>query len=278
MLTRDYNYGLSRLYPSEIENPAEQEKIFQQLLFSFQEKKVEKKAEKADSSQGKIQKNKKNVQALITYIETEKPLPDWENVIQELKKLDQINNNSIIEETLKTTIKKIYKHTSNKQKIHPTIKTIAHETHVFLLPPLYRRIGQKIQEWFDFFTPLIHPSNTLPSKQTKQNITSNTIQKDPHINKLLHQKYHSSIINLFDTKERQAYIYALFRQNPAIFFGKKSSKTIQKILHTTLFVFILSLCILTLLGEYNLFFFSTEIFTIFVILLFSSLVFLDQTV
>ena len=149
---------------------------------------------------------------------------------------------------------------------------------MFLLPPLYRRIGQKIQEWFDFFTPLIHPSNTLPSKQTKQNITSNTIQKDPHINKLLHQKYHSSIINLFDTKERQAYIYALFRQNPAIFFGKKSSKTIQKILRITLFVFILSLCILTLLGEYNLFFFSTEIFTIFVILLVSSLVFLDQTV
>ena len=279
MLTRDYNYGLSRLYPSEIENPAEQEKIFQQLLFSFQEKKVEKKVEKADSSQWKIQKNKKNIQALITYIETEKTLSDSEVVIQELKKLDQINNNSIIEETLRSTIKKIYKNTSNKQKIHPTIKAIANDLHIFLIPPLYRRLGQKTQEIFEFFSPLIHPSDsTYSPKEIKKEVTHDTIQKDPHINKLLHQKYHSSLINLLDIRERQAYFYALFRQKPTIFLGKKSSTILQKILHTTLVVFILGMCILALLGKYNLFFFSTEIFVMFVILLFSSLVFLDQTV
>lgn len=279
MLTRDYNYGLNRLYPSEIEDPVEQEKIFQQLLFSFQEKKVEKKIEKADSSQGKIQKNKKNIQALISFIETEKPLPDGEEVIQELKKLDQINNNSIIEETLKNTIKKIYKNTSNKQKIHPTIKAIAHDVHIFLIPPFYRRLAQKIQELFEFFTPLIHPSNTnFSSKQTKQEITKDTIQKDPHINKLLHQKYHSSITNLIDMRERQAYFYALFRQKPTIFLGKKASKILQIILQTTLIICILGMCSLAITGEYGLFFFSTDIFTVFIVLLFSSLVFLDQTV
>lgn len=279
MLTRDYNYGLNRLYPSEIEDPVEQEKIFQQLLFSFQEKKVEKKIEKTDSSQGKIQKNKKNIQALISFIETEKPLSDGEEAIQELKKLDQINNNSIIEETLKNTVKKIYKNTSNKQKIHPVIKTIAHDMHIFLVPPLYRRLAQKIQELFEFFAPLIHPSNTnFSSKQTKKEATNDTIQKDPHINKLLHQKYHSSIINLIDIRERQAYFYALFRQKPSIFLGKKASKILQKILQTTLIVFILGICLMALTGEYGVFFFSTDIFVLFVVLLSSSLVFLDQTV
>lgn len=279
MLTRDYNYGLSRLYPAEIEDIAEQEKIFQQLLLSFQEKKVEKKVEKVDSSQGKIQKNKKNIQALIEFIETEKPLPDGETIIQELKKLDQINNNSIIEETLKNTIKKIYKNTSNKQKIHPTIKAIAHDIHLFLIPSFYRRLGEKIQKTFEFFAPLIHPSNTdFSSKKIKKQVTNDAIQKDPHINKLLHQKYHSSIINLFDTRERQAYFYALFRQKPAVFLGKKSSKMFQKILRTTLVVFIFSLCVLAVMGEYSAFFFPTDIFALFFILLFSSLVFLDQTV
>ncbi len=68
MLTKEYNYAISKLHPSNVSDKAEQEKIFQKLLSTFDEKKTLIVKKNTDTSSRALQKNKTILEKLKTLL------------------------------------------------------------------------------------------------------------------------------------------------------------------------------------------------------------------
>lgn len=71
MLRKEYKYSIIRLHPENIQDPEKQEKIFRNLLATFEENTKEKPKKATDTSQKHLQKYKKTLQKLIDILQKE---------------------------------------------------------------------------------------------------------------------------------------------------------------------------------------------------------------
>ncbi len=197
MLSKEYNYSISKLYPSTIHDKNEQEKIFQELLCTFDEKKTIVTKKYNDTSMRALEKNKIIIEKLKNIV-SKNDVANKEELLSDLKKLDLINNNSTIKQSLKTIVKDLAMKYRTKKEIFSSVKPLINEVGVFMPPDAYFSFLENLQSLFSFFGPLFHPSETYVSSRSQKKTHSDpaqnhdsfkTIQKNGHINTLLQKKY-----------------------------------------------------------------------------------------
>ncbi len=126
MLKNQYNYSISKLYPSFITDAHEQEKVFEELLSTFDEKKVLTPKVVTDTSSKTLQKNKALIEK-IKKILTETEQNNKDDIMSELKKLELINNNSTILQSLKSITKSLLEKTRKNPAIYKKVKEVGTE-------------------------------------------------------------------------------------------------------------------------------------------------------
>jgi hypothetical protein len=104
MLKKEYKYTITKLYPESVIEKEKQEKIFSELLATFQEVKTKEPKITSDSSKQTLEKYKKILSKLIEILQKES-INENETIISELKKIDQNNNATIIQQELKRLLK-----------------------------------------------------------------------------------------------------------------------------------------------------------------------------
>ncbi len=72
MLKKDYKYVITKLYPETVTEKDKQEKIFRELLATFDEAKVKKVVKVSDSSKKLLDKYKKTLSKVVTILQEEK--------------------------------------------------------------------------------------------------------------------------------------------------------------------------------------------------------------
>ena len=229
MLSKQYGYGISKLYPSTLDNIEEQQKVFQELLSTFEEKKILKPKTVTDTSSKTLIKYRSAGEKIKKLISEENtPLKD--DILSEIKKLEHTSNTSTIKESLKNIIGKIQQHSN--ASIEKKLKPIAQDIGVFIAPSFLRKIGIKTRDFCTFITPIIHPQEILAvALPEKQKHTYEDIQNNSHIHILLQKKYqHMGIMNFSDEKSRQSYFYTVFRRNTWMFIFRKTLKATKHIL------------------------------------------------
>ena len=274
MLTKEYAYILDGLYPSHVIDKEEQAKIFTQLQYSFHIESTKKTEVKKDTSQEHVSKNKKNIEEIIAYLETIE-IPKKEEILLDLRRIQQMNNNSTIEQTLKEIIKKLYDVLPDKRNIHPTIKSVAKDLHIFLDPPFLLSVKNWYQNMMDFLDPALHNNGEKSGQQEAKNQKTLSLS-DPHINKLLCAEYRKSMFPK-TKKEQGAFFYTLLRENRGLYMTRKIIHNISRILTATLIFLIFCMGTLTIFWHYSTFFFSGQMLVVLMIIMFASLVFPTET-
>lgn len=201
MLKKEYKYTITKLYPENIQDPQKQEKIFRDLLATFEESIKEKPKKTTDSSQKQLQKYKKTLQKLIDILQKETTL-DGSTTILELKKLDQNNNLSTIQQSLKEIVKNLSKNRKNKT-LFEKLKPIRKDVGIYVLPNMLASFLEKTQNMSGFLTPIIHPSEKNTPRHSHETTNEGikneyiAIQNNTHIHTFLRKKYRPKISSLF---------------------------------------------------------------------------------
>lgn len=284
MLKKEYKYTITKLYPETVVEKEKQEKIFRELLATFQEATVKKEKVVTDTSKQALEKYKKILAKLISLLQTEKI--EWMgDILPDLKKLDQNNNVTLIQEEIKNVLKNLSKKRENKA-LFDQIRPLMKEMKMFVLPDIYFSFLGKIFHTFKSLDPLIHPREVQSQRHiSTENISWETLQKEyetiqnnKHIHTFLRKKYRAKASNALKETTKKYYIYTLFREKRAILLGKKSLQNIQKISTTALLVTVFITCFMTLFSFYWTVFVTTNTLIIFMILLSGSLVIRSETV
>ncbi|MBP6921083.1 hypothetical protein KBB89_00865 [Candidatus Gracilibacteria bacterium] len=284
MLKKDYKYVITKLYPETVTEKDKQEKIFRELLATFDEAKVKKVVKVSDSSKKLLDKYKKTLSKVVTILQEEK-VEGAEIIIPELKKLEQNNNSTLIQQELKDVIKDLAKKRKNKT-LFDKIRPLAKEMKVFILPDIYFTILEKISTIVKNVDPLFHPTEVhIQRHSTVENISIETISKEyesiqnnEHIHTFLRKKYRNKLSNIFKDATAKYYIYTLLREKRTILLGKKSLKNTQKIITMLLLTVLFISCLLPVLTIYNTVFLTTNTLIIFLTLSVASLVIQSETV
>lgn len=283
MLTKQYNYIITKLFPSFITDPKEQEKVFQELLLTFDDRKPQAIKAVVDTTGKELQKNKEIIESLRKVV-TEESLPNGESILADLKKLELTNNIATIHQSLKDITKDLVDKNRGNKSSFKKLKTIATDLGVFVAPNLYFTVLDRIQSLFTFFGPLVHPedapvstlSNTVSKDSTEEYLL---VQNNTHINTLIRKRYQEvSWLQLSDKKSKQSYFYSLYRGKGFLYHFVRMVLQMGKIIHTSL-IFVM-LGILVLFFTYN----GADLFVlhgtliIFLFLTFLSLVIPGETV
>ena len=282
MLTQEYKYSITKLYPESIQDPEKQKKILSELLLSFQENRTKKPEKTIDTTKQEILRYKKILAQLIDILRTEE---QKDINMSELKKMEQNNNVSILQLTLRDTLKKLFQKRKNKvlfQKLKPLMK----EMKIFVLPDFLFNFFENAEKMSQSLDPLFHPTEihkNTPKKienTSSENIKNeyNSIQNNSHIHTFLRKKYRSKISNMVRKNTKNYYFYTLLRQNKLLFFIAETIKTLPTILRTALIVTLLLTFCSLFFGLYNTAFVTTQMMGIFMILIVISLVIQNETV
>ena len=287
MLTKEYNYSISKLYPSTITSKEEQEKVFQELLCTFDEKKTVLVKKSSNTSDRALEKNKAIIEKLKTILSNNN-IANKEEILSDLKRLDLINNNSTIKKSLKEITKDLATKYRAKKDIFTSLKPIVSELGVFLPPDSYFSLLEKLQAIFSFLDPIFHPTESYQEKHAqvhdqKNNKTKHdefkTIQKNPHINVLLQKKYgNQGLIHSLTVGSSQSYFYTLYRRKSLFLLSKISITLLAKILRMTVLVLVLCILLTILLGMNTTIFVSSSILLIFGLIIALTLVIPAETV
>ncbi len=280
MLKKEYKYTLTKLYPESTRDVKKQEKIFLDLLATFQENVTQKPKKTTDTSQKNLQKAKKTLQKLITILQKEND-PAYQDTILELKKLDQNNNLSTTQDSLKTIVKKLSQ--NRESSLFQTLQPIRKEAGVYLLPGLLLSLWQNMQNMSGLFTPIIHPQEKRTPKHTEktQDAIKNeyiAIQNNSHIHTFLRKKYRSKISHFFHPKSKTYYVYTLLRQKKSLYFSTKALSVLKKILIIALITTVFGMMVILLSGLYSTMFVTTSTTYIFWGFIIASLVIQSETV
>lgn len=216
MLTKQYNYSISKLFPSFIVDPKEQEKVFQELLLTFDDRKPQVIKAAVDTTGKELQKNKEIIESLKKIV-TEENIPNNESIIADLKKLELTNNIATIQQSLKEITKDLVNKNRANKNSFKKLKTITTDLGVFVAPNIYFSMLDKIQSLFAFFGPLFHPEDSSVQVFSETKVKDNTeeyllVQNNTHINTLIRKRYQEvSWLQLSDKKSKQSYFYSLYR-------------------------------------------------------------------
>lgn len=285
MLSKEYGYSISKLYPSNITDKTEQEKIFQELLCTFDEKKTIVTKKNNNTSSRALEKNKIIIEKLKTIV-TNNITNNKEEILSDLKKLDLTNNNSTIKLSLKTIVKDLAMKYRTRKDIYALIKPLVAETGVFMPPDIYFSFLERLQWLFSFFGPLLHPSDSYVSTKSQSTSASvknhdqfKSIQKNNHINTLLQKKYgNKGLIHSMTIGSSQAYFYTLYRCRNFFLLSKIGASFLVKILRTSIIIAVLCLLIFVLLDMHNTVFVTSSILSAFVFIILLTLVIPAETV
>lgn len=220
ILKKQYSYTLTKLYPSTVTDTNQQDKIFQELTSTFQEKNIVVKTT-TDTSNKKLKKTKTAIEDLKKIIGTEE-IDNKETILIELKKLEFMNNDSIIQETLTTLLKKLISENRGKKDIFLKLKIISKDLGIYIIPNFFINSLNKLQLVFCLIKDLFYPNNDLKDtpKNTQKTIQESTqkvsienIQKNKHVHILLQKKYQNITLAQFsDPSTRLWFFYVFFRQ------------------------------------------------------------------
>jgi hypothetical protein len=284
MLKKEYKYTITKLYPETVIEKEKQEKIFRELLATFQEKNIKKEKVVTDTSKQALEKYKKILAKLVTILQKEKV--KWvENMLPDLKKLDQNNNVTLIQWEIKNILKDISKKRENTV-LFDQIRPLMKEMKIFVLPDVYFSLFVKIFHIFKSLDPLIHPREIQTQRHTSSEILSaealkkeyETVQNNKHIHTFLRKKYREKVSNIFHEKTKKFYIYTLFREKRVILLGKKTMHDFQKVTTIALLFTVFITCTVSFFSLYDTIVVTTNILIIFIVLLLSSLVIQSETV
>lgn len=283
MLKKEYKYTITKLYPQTVTDKETQEKIFQDLLATFQTT-IKKEKVVVDTSKQTLTKYKKILTEVISILQKEN-IEGAELIIPDLKKLEQNNNVTLIKDEIKNILKNLSKKRDNKvffEQIRPLMK----DMNMFVLPDRIFTLLQKSFSIFQSLAPLIHPKEVHVTRRISTEHLSaeaaqkeyESIQNNEHINTFLRKKYRAKISGIFRETTKKHYIYTLFREKRAIMLSKKTLKNIQKTVTTALIITVFITCFVVFLPLYSTIFVTTNTLIIFIILLASSLVIQSETV
>lgn len=247
MLTQEYQYSLTKLYPENITDPKKQEKIFTELRASFQEGAIQKPKQQTDTAKQQVTRYKKILKQLVEILQ--KDPEKQENAITELKKLEQNNNTIAIQQTIKDTLKKISN--DRKNPIFKEIKPIMKDMGMFVAPDFYFTISEKIAKISQSLSPLFHPSEVHVQRVAVDQAVSQeavqkeyeSIQNNNHIHTFLRKKYRPKTSEILKSETKKYYLYTLFREKKSLFLSKKVIKNLQKIATTALIIMIFITCL-----------------------------------
>ncbi len=145
----DYQYVVLRLYPIDVTDQQEQEKIFKNILQVFPE---------AVKKEKEVVKNKTltEVEILRKYLEVlmplvlESELGNKEILLYDIKRVQMINSISSIEEVIKKTIKTLYNKgdIEAKKRIYKAILPITKKLGMFIFPPWFFTVLLSVQAAF----------------------------------------------------------------------------------------------------------------------------------
>jgi hypothetical protein len=249
MLTQEYKYTLTKLYPETITDSKKQEKIFRELIASFRENTSRKPKKTIDTAKQELTEHKKRLQKLLEILQEEPPT-ESETLIPELKKLDQNNNITTIQQTIKDTLKKLSKERKNKtlfNKLRPIMKEVG----IFVLPDIYFVLLEKIGHILETINPLFHPTKVTAQRHiSHENVSQEVIEKEygsiqsnKHIHIFLRKKYRLKTSDILKPRVKKYYIYTLLREKTSLFVSKKVLKNLQKIVFIALIVTIFVTCL-----------------------------------
>lgn len=284
MLTQEYKYILTKLYPEAITESKKQEKIFSELKLSFQWNTVQKPQKNLETSQQQLIKYKKILQRTTEVLQKNK-IPEGDTIIAELKKLEQNNNITAIQQGIKETLKKLSQKRENKE-FFTQLKPILQDMNIFVPPDIYFSFLDKFKSFVNSIDPLVHPANVQKQKIIlTKDATETEIQKEyesihnnGHIHAFLQKKYRPKTVAFFKRKNRKYYTYTFLREKKAFLFGRKTCKNIQKIATTALIIVVFITFLAAIFWLYNTLFVTTKAIGIFTFLAFISLVIRDETV
>lgn len=267
MLTQEYQYILTKLYPENITDPKKQEKIFTELRASFQEGVIQKPKKETDTAKQQVTKYKKILKKLMEILQKSPEKQD--SVISELKKLEQNSNTIAIQQTIKDTLKKLS--TDRKNPIFQEIKPIMKEMGMFVAPDFYFVLAEKLSNILQSFDPLFHPSEVHAQRHAaEESISQEAIQKEyesiqnnHHIHTFLRKKYRPKTSEMFKKESKKYYIYTLLREKKPLFLSKKIIKNLQKMATVALIITIFITCLAIFLGLYSTLFVTSNAIVIF---------------
>lgn len=247
MLTQDYQYILTKLYPENITDSKKQEKIFTELRASFQEGVIQKPKKETDTAKQQVTKYKKILKKLIEILQKSPEKQDA--IISELKKLEQNSNTIAIQQTIKDTLKKMT--SDRKNPIFQEIKPIMKEMGMFVAPDFYFVLAEKLSNILQSFDPLFHPSEVHVQRHAAEESVSQeaiqkeyeSIQNNNHIHTFLRKKYRPKTGEAFKTETKKYYIYTLLREKKTLFLSKKIIKNLQKVATTAIVIMIFITCL-----------------------------------
>lgn len=283
MLKKEYKYTITKLYPQTVTDKETQEKIFQDLLATFQTT-IKKEKIVVDTSKQTLTKYKKILTEVISILQKEN-IEGAELIIPDLKKLEQNNNVTLIKDEIKNILKNLSKKRDNKvffEQIRPLMK----DMNMFVLPDQIFTLLQKSFSIFQSLAPLIHPKEVHVTRRISTEHLSaeaaqkeyESIQNNEHINTFLRKKYRAKISGIFRETTKKHYIYTLFREKRAIMLSKKTLKNIQKTVTTALIITVFITCFVVFFPLYSTVFVTTNTLIVFMILLSGSLVIQSETV
>lgn len=224
MLKGQYNYSITKLYPSFITDVHEQEKIFNELLSTFDEKKVIVTKIAMDTMSKNLQKNKTLIEKIKNIVQSA-DVENKEGVISDLKKLELINNNATIRQSLQSITKELLKTTRKQKEVYSQIKTIGTELGIFIAPDVFFSFLDSVQLFFNFLQPIFHPEEYIPPKtvvaiETQKDVFSyENVRNNIHIQTLIRKKYQQvSLLQMTDSQVKQSYLYSVFRSKQMFYF------------------------------------------------------------
>lgn len=284
MLKNQYNYSISKLYPSFITDTHEQEKVFEELLSTFDEKKILTPKVVTDTSSKTLQKNKALIEK-IKKILTESDQNNKDDIMSELKKLELINNNSTILQSLRSITKNLLGKTRKTPSIYKKVKEVWTELGIFIPPDTFFIFLEKVQAFFNFISPVFSKDDILPEKiklttpTEDKKIHYETIQSNTHIRTLIRKKYQQiSFLQILDPAENQSYFYSLFRSTSGFYMLRKVFYIIGYILRMSIFILLLGISVLFFLWKTEELFVFSFILVVFLVISFLSLVIPSETV
>lgn len=284
MLKNEYKYNITKLYPETVKDVKKQEKIFEELLETFQENTIKKPKKVIDTSKETLIKYKKTLIKLIELLQKQVP-KGAENIIPDLKKLEQNSNVTLIQQELKAILKKL---STNKEDpvLYKEVRKLMKEMGMFVIPEIVIKILDKISQWWGALSPLIHPTEIHIQRHSSDDKISEeiiakeyeSIQDNDHIHTFLRKKYRPKITNMFIGNIKKYYLYTLLREKKSFLMGKKLISFFHKTATIALVFLIGITCFALFLGLYSTIFVTNNVIIFLGLLIISSLVIRSETV
>lgn len=281
ILKNDYKYSLTKLYPQTVIEKEKQEKIFLDLIATFQISTAKKKPPAVDTSKQTLSKYRIILSSLIEILEHNDAEP---REVSDLVKLEQNNNTTLIQEGIKNTLKNLSKKRTNSVLFNQ-IKPLMKDMNMYVLPDILFSIFSSIVSIFTTINPIFHQSKRATNSHQHNTISWDnlaneylSIQNNPHIHIFLRKKYRPHLSYAINKTTKKSFFYTLYRQKSILLLTKESLHTLQKFSQLVILVTIFWAFFAVFLWLYSTIFVSTNTLLIFLILLSGSLVIQNETV